>query len=73
MSIRSTPSSVSHAYRIINGTASGDIGEAQKFLKGMSEAERKARQRSEKKEQVKRVKNKRPMGYVYPYTSRRYT
>lgn len=73
MPIRSTPTSITHAYRIINGTAPGDYGEAQKFLKSMSEGERHSRLRSEKQGEVNLKKRKRPMGTKpYPYNSRQY-
>jgi hypothetical protein len=74
MAIKSSPSSVTHAHRIINGSASGDYGAAQKFLKGMSSVERKARQRSESQSKVRPRKKKRPMGSgPYLYNSRQYS
>lgn len=73
MAIRSSPSSVTHAHRIINGTISGDYDSAQTFLKGMSSEERKTRQRSESQSTVRPRKKKRPMGTgPYKYNSRQY-
>ncbi len=67
------PSSVTEAYRILNGTQPGDTEAAQDFLNEMTTGERRARGRSEKQGKVKVRKKKRPMGTgPYPYRSRRY-
>lgn len=73
MAIKSTPSSITEAYRVLNGSQPGNYGQAQLFLKGMSSEERKGRHRSEKQSRVRKRKRKRPMGLnPYPVTSRRY-
>lgn len=67
------PSSVTQAYRILNGTAPGDPGSAQSFLEGMGTLERRARQRSESRSEVRVKKRRKPMGTKpYPFTSRQY-
>lgn len=69
----SRPSTVTEAYGIINGWRPGDYGRAQIFLKSMSEVERKARLREEKRGEVKLRKKRKPMGQKpYPYRSRQY-
>lgn len=73
MAVRSKPTSITEAYRIINGTQPGSYGEAQTFLKGMTEQERKGRHRSEMQSRVRLRKRKRSMGTgPYPYRSRQY-
>ncbi len=73
MALKSKPSSITEAYRIINGTQSGDYGQAQIFLKGMTSQERKARLREEKRNEVKPRKRRKPMGIaVYPHNARQY-